>query len=183
MEDIEIISLYFERDERAISETDSKYGSRLHRLADNLLAKEDGEECVNDTYLSAWNSIPPVRPVHFCAWLLKVLRNHIGHRLSRLNAAKRKAVVGELSDELLTCIPGGSVEEEIDMQELGHTLSAFLYSQNPDSRRMFILRYWFGESVREIADVTGSTESRVKVNLHRTRNRLREHLNREGYTL
>ena len=183
MEDIEIISLYFERDERAISETDSKYGSRLHRLADNLLAREDGEECVNDTYLSAWNSIPPVRPVHFCAWLLKVLRNHIGHRLSYMGSAKRRAVVGELTDELLMCIPGSSVEEEIDMQELGRTLSAFLYSQNPDSRRIFILRYWFGESVKEIADATGSTESRIKVNLHRTRNRLKEHLKREGYSV
>ncbi len=183
MEDIEIISLYFDRDERAIAETDGKYGLRLRRFADNMLTREDGEECVNDTYLSAWNSIPPVRPMHFCAWLLKVLRNHIGHRISYLTADKRKAVVQELSDELLTCIPGGSVEEEVDSGELGKTLSAFLYGLPEDARRMFILRYWFGDSVKEIAVSTGSTESRVKVSLHRTRNRLKEYLAKEGYAV
>ena len=127
MEDEKIVQLYWDRDERAIPETAAKYGSYCTSIAQNILGSaEDAEECVNDTYLGAWNAIPPARPAHFFAFLAKLCRNLACNRLDWLNAAKRRADVVSLTDELAACVPGADGGREQALRELGGLLSDFL---------------------------------------------------------
>ena len=182
MEDNKIVELYWNRDESAIAETRDKYGNYCFSIARNILHnQEDSEESVNDTYLAAWNQIPPTRPEFFFAWLAKVCRNAICHRISWMQAKKRNAVTLPLEEELAECLPSSTTEEEVDARELGRFLSTFLEGLPREKRLYFMRRYWFGDSIADIADRFGVGESKVKVTLHRTREKLKRELEKEGY--
>lgn len=180
MEDGQIIDLYWNRDQRAIRETDGKYGKLLGSIAWNLLrSREDSEECVNDTYLRAWEAIPPARPGAFRTWLGRITRNLSLDRWKRWDAEKRGGGPEPLLGELEDCLParqGRSVED----LELAETLNAFLRDLSAEARAMFLRRYWYGESVAEVAAALGCGEGKVKSSLFRSRRALREHLEREG---
>ena len=180
LEDERILELYWARNTQAIHETSEKYGSRLSQLSTRLLrAKEDAEECVNDTYLGTWNAIPPQRPSYFFAFLAKLCRNIACNKLDWLNAAKRRAEVVELTDELAACIPNPEDERQRESRELGEALNRFLESLPQENRLIFMRRYWYMDSVHEIAARYGFGESRVKTSLFRTRQKLREYLEKE----
>ena len=182
MEDSKIIELFWERSENAISEADAKYGKYCYAIAYNILYSEpDSEECVNDTYLHAWNAIPPQRPQMLSAFLAKITRNLALMRYRAGHREKRGA--GQLPialDELRDCLPdaaGGSITDAVVIRE---ALNRFLHHLPETSRRIFLQRYWYVRSIPEIAQELGMKESRVKMTLLRTREKLREHLAREG---
>ncbi|MBQ8350537.1 MAG: RNA polymerase sigma factor [Clostridia bacterium] len=185
MEDSGIIDLFFARDERAIRETDGKYGPRLRRYASRLVEDEgDGEGCVNDTYLQAWERIPPTRPVVYEAFLFKMLRHICLDLLDYRRAGKRSACLVELSEELLTCLPHAEgVEDGMMAKQLATLIDAFLRKQKEEARITFVRRYFHGQSIAEIARAGGIGESRVKATLFRMRNKLRRVLEEEGYVL
>lgn len=181
MDDEKIIELYERRDETAIEQTRTSYGSRLRALAYGLLrAHEDAEECESDTYLAAWRSIPPQHPLHFFAYLAKICRNAALTRLEATKAAKRSAELVELTDELQQCVPDSLAEREFEASEIGEILSAFLRTLDDDSRRIFVQRYFCALSVAETASRLGFGESKVKSSLMRSRERLRGYLEKEG---
>ncbi len=181
MKDDEIIALYFRRDEDAIRQTELAYGSKLYNLSYRLLwNREDAEESVSDTYMKAWENIPPTKPTFFYAYLAKICRFLAMGKLDWNNAAKRKAEVVELSDEMENCIPDLSREMQIQSQELGALLSEFLGTLSPENRQIFMRRYWYAESIAEIAQRFHLGESNVKTKLMRTRNALRSFLEKEG---
>ena len=184
MQDTEILDLYWQRNETAIRETDRAYGGKLHALAERIVEnREDGEECVSDTYLAAWDHIPPQRPNYFFAWLAKVCRNFAFGILDKRQAAKRNAQIVTLTAEMELCIPDRRREAELEGAELGRILNAFLGTLSRESRILFLRRYWYAESVGEIARRYGMGESKVKTSLHRTRQKLREQLAKEGITV
>lgn len=181
MEDSRIIELYFARNEDAIRHTDATYGRRLFALADNIVRNDqDAEESVSDTYMKAWNSIPPQRPRHFFAYLATICRRFALDRLDWRSAAKRKAEVVSLTQEMESCIPDSAAEAEIDRRELGRTIDTFLRTLTPDNRMVFLRRYWYMDTVAEIAVRYGISESAVTMRLNRTRSRLRTYLEKEG---
>ncbi|MDE7322256.1 MAG: sigma-70 family RNA polymerase sigma factor [Lachnospiraceae bacterium] len=185
MEDNEIIELFWQRSQRAIVETDGKYGWRLQNLSMNILHdREDAEECVNDTYHATWNTLPPQRPVYFFAYLAKLARNFSFGKYDYYHAQKRDVTVVELSDEIENCIPSpNDLEQRMDSKEIGRIISEFLYIQPVEMRMVFVRRYWYMESVKDIAHVFHISESKVKSILFRMRNKLREHLEKEGVHL
>lgn len=184
MEDTQILDLYFQRNETAIRETDIAYGGKLRGLAERIVDnREDGEECVSDTYLAAWNTIPPQRPNYFFAWLAKICRNFAFGILDKRGAAKRSAQVVTLTAEMEQCIPDSRREAELEGAEIGRILNEFLGMLSEESRILFLRRYWYAESIEEIARRYGMGQSKVKTSLHRTRTRLRAHLAREGITV
>lgn len=184
MEDEQIIDLYFQRSEEAIRQTEAAHGHKLYTLAYRiLLNREDAEESVSDTYLKAWESIPPTRPTYFYAYLAKICRFLCFGRLDWKNAAKRKAEIVELTTEMELCIPDLSREQQLEAQELGRLLNEFLGTLNEESRNIFMRRYWFADSVAEIAQRYRIGESKVKTRLFRARNQLRSFLEKEGYAL
>ena len=181
MEDERIIELYNSRDEAAIEETRNRYGSRIRAVAAGILRdEEDAKECESDTYFKAWNSIPPQQPRHFFAYLAKITRNSALTRLEAANAAKRRAELIELTDELQQCVPDVMAQRSFEAAETGELLSSFLRSENAESRVIFIRRYWLAQSVAEIAGSLGFSESKVKSSLMHTRERLRGFLEKEG---
>lgn len=184
LEDERILDLYWARDDSAIQETSTKYGARLLRLASRMLrVQEDSEECVNDTYLGTWNSVPPQRPEHFFSYLARLCRNLACNRLDWLNAAKRSADITPLTDELSACIPDTAADREADSRELGAALNSFLKGLSTENRVIFMRRYWFMDTVSEIAERYGITESKVKTSLFRSRKKLREYLEREEISI
>lgn len=180
MEDNQIIELYFERDEDAITQTKKCYGERLKALAFRILCdNEDAEECENDTYLKAWNSIPPQKPKHFFAYLAKICRNTALNLAEKKKSEKRNVIIIELSNELSECLPDRNSMEETTEQELGEIISTFLKTVSKENRMIFIRRYFINESVTDIAKTLGISESKVKSSLFRTRNKLRNYLSKE----
>ena len=180
MEDNKIIELFYRRDEDAITQTKECYGKKLRFLAFRILgSEEDAEECENDTYMKAWNSIPPQKPQHFFAYLAKICRNTALNMLEKAKAEKRNAVLVELTNELSECLPDNCSMEKTAEQELGEIISRFLETVSKESRIIFIRRYFMTEPVKEIARSLGISESKVKSSLFRTRNKLREHLSKE----
>ncbi|MFI3326115.1 MAG: RNA polymerase sigma factor [Clostridia bacterium] len=180
MNDLDIIELYFKRDENAIEETKKSYDKKLVKLANNILRNtSDSEESVSDTYLSAWNSIPPQKPKYLFAYLSKICRCVCFDMLDYKNAQKRSAEIVALSDELLMCIPSRD-ENNSEGKELTKALERFLLSLEKESRVIFMRRYWFCESVRDIAKKFNFTESKVKTSLFRTRGKLKRFLESEG---
>ncbi len=181
MQDEKIIELYFERDERAISETDEKYGPYCRKIAYNLLSDEfDSEECVNDTYMKAWNAIPPTKPSIFSAFLAKITRNLALDRLKCKGAKKRIDHTPASLDELSECIGGFDFSEELSASELGEIISRFLKTEQKSARIIFIRRYFFEDSIKDIARLLRFSEGNVKTTLHRTRARLAKFLSEEG---
>lgn len=183
MEDEQIIGLYFARNEQAIVETDEKYGHYCHRIATNITNDhEDAKECVNDTYLHAWNTIPPHTPSRLATFLGKITRNLSLDRYQKRNAKKRGGCeIDVVLEELEECLSAGdSVEQELDLQFLGQKISEFLATCKDEERNIFLLRYWEVEPVSKIAIELGVTESKVKTTLHRTRKNLKTCLEKEG---
>lgn len=186
MEDSTIVGLFFERDERAISETASKYGRYLRAVAYNILRCEgDAEEIVNDTYLGAWNSIPPQRPESLSGYLGKIARQLSIRRLRDKNAGKRGGGEATLAiDELADCVTDGhTIDDELESAAISRAIDAFLRTLGDTERRVFIRRYFYCDSVRDVAARFGFRESRVKMMLHRTRKKLAVWLTKEGITI
>lgn len=182
MEDREIIELYFARDEQAIAQTEVKYGRICMSIAGNILhSREDSEECVNDTYLTAWNLIPPELPRRFPAYLAKIVRNLALKFLERSQAQKRSPELTMSFEELSYIFPDEKVAAQMEDQQLGWIISDFLRTEKEEARRVFLRKYWFFDSVSEIAQRYGYSENKVKSMLLRTRNRLREYLRKEGF--
>ena len=180
MEDNKIIELYFSRDEDAVIQTKENYGRQLYALAFRILqSKEDAEECENDTYMKAWNSIPPQRPKHFFAYLAKICRNTALNMVEKANAEKRNAVIVELTKELSECLSDNSSLEKTAEKELGEIISEFLRTVSRDNRIIFIRRYFLSETISDISKALSISESKVKSSLFRTRNTLRDYLSKE----
>lgn len=184
MEDQQIIELFWDRDNGAIHAAQEKYGGSLLHLAERLLhSAQDAEECVNDAYLKAWNAIPPERPSLLFAYLAKVCRNLALDRLDWRNAQKRKAEVVSLTLELESCVPVGRNRDKLESWEIGELLTGFLRQLPEEQRNIFLRRYWYADSIRDIAWRYGYSESKVKTTLMRLRNRLRSYLEGEGVTV
>ncbi len=186
MEDTQIIALYWERDERAISETAEKYGRYCHSVAYRILRNnEDSEECVNDTYTGVWNSIPPHKPELFSAFLAKITRRLSLNRLrSRLTEKRGGGQYAVTLEELGECIPSSfTAEDMLQTHELTRILNEFLEGLSTEERRVFLCRYWYLDPVKDIAKRFSFGESKVKMMLKRTREKLLTHLEKEGITL
>ena len=184
MDDNQIIALFFQRNEDAIRHTDSVYGSRLFRISQNILrCQEDAQECVSDTYLRAWNAIPPTRPNSLFAFLARVCRNLSLTKLDWAMASKRKAEIVALTQEMEQCIPDRLREAELEGREISRAISRFLQELPAENRVLFVRRYWHCETIRALARRYGMGESQVKMRLKRTRERLARYLEQEGIFL
>lgn len=184
MEDEAIVSLYWERSEQAIRETENKYGKLCYSIAYNLLHNtEDAAESVNDTYLEAWNSMPPHKPNSLTAFLGKITRRLSVDRWRSIHAAKRgRGEYPLLLDELSECIPSeSSVEQQVELKELAETVNRFLRGLSNEKQQVFLRRYWYGDSMEELAKKFGFTENKVKSMLYHIRENLRECLKKEGF--
>ena len=178
MEDSKILELFFARNEDAIRHTDDTYGRRLFALADNIVRNDqDAEESVSDTYMRAWDTIPPQ---HFFAYLAKICRNFALKKLDWKNAAKRKAEVVSLTQEMEACIPDSTRDREMEAKELGMLLDRFLRTLTPENQMVFLRRYWYVDTIAEIAARYDISESAVQMRLNRTRARLCTYLEKEG---
>lgn len=183
MDDSQIIDLYFARSERAITETDSKYGPYCYKIAYSILAsREDSEESVNDTYLSAWKAMPPRRPTVLSTFLGRLTRNISIDRWRKASAQKRGGGELELTlEELGECVSGEkSVEDTLIFKEVISCLNGFLKALSEEERRVFLCRYWYVNSLEEIGRKTGLSLGKIKSILRRTRSKLAKHLEREG---
>jgi RNA polymerase sigma-70 factor (ECF subfamily) len=181
MEDIRIIELFFSRDEEAIIQTDVKYGKLCYQISRNILSnRADCEECVNDTYLGAWNAIPPARPENFMAYLCKITRNLALKKLRFLAAAKRAPGAVTVFSELESELPDADELDASENEELGRLISKFLRGMDEAARNVFIRRYFHFESLGEISLRYGFSESKVKSMLYSTRIKLRKYLIGEG---
>ena len=181
MDDLHIIELYFARDEQAVRETDRKYGKLCFRVVKNLLFNnEDSEECVNDTYLTLWNKIPPTRPINFMAYICKITRNLSLKKLEVSSAMKRSAIAIISLSEIEATLPDHSIANGVNDEELGKLISSFLWNEKELDRNVFLRKYWFFDSISDIAERYSLSENNVKSMLFRTRNRLREFLRKEG---
>lgn len=186
MDDGAIVELYLSRDERAIRETEAAYGARLRRLALGITQEEpSAEECENDTYLEAWNAIPPHEPRRYLyAFLARITRHLALNVLRAQSAKKRSARLCALTGELETCLPApDDAACRLESSELRDALNGFLASLPAEKRAVFLRRYWFLESVEAIAARYAFSQSKVKSMLLRTRRELRTYLGQEGYTL
>jgi len=186
MDDQKIIQLYWDRNEQAIPATAQKYGSYCTAIAGNILGSpEDTEECVNDTYLHVWNAIPPHRPRLLSAFLGTITRNLALKRHRQNTAEKRGGGQAALVlDELLGLVSDGNdVEQTLDRKELISAIDAFLARLSPLKRSIFVCRYWYFDSISQIAQRFGMTENHVSVTLTRLRRKLRQHLLERGFVL
>ena len=186
MKDNEIIELYFSRDEKAIKETAKSYGKYCHAVANNILGNpSDAEECVNDTYLRAWNAIPPERPRELKLFLAKITRNLALNRYFAAKSEKRgggemTVALSEVEDFISD---GASLDEGICAKELAAHLRRFLLTQSSRDRAIFVCRYFYFESVPDIAAAKGISENNVYLILSRMREKLKKYLQNEGYTI
>lgn len=181
MTDNQIIGLFWNRNEDAIAETDAVYGRRLRGLAHRILQNsEDSEEVVNDTYMKTWESIPKARPQYFYAYIAAICRHLSLNLLNWNQAAKRNAEIISITEELEQCVPDLKQEKAADSKEIIQAINDFLETLPKDSRLIFVRRYWYADSVNAIAKRYGMTESKVKMQLLRTRNKLQSYLERAG---
>lgn len=186
MEDSKIIDLYWERSEAAIAETSNKYARYCHCISFNILHNgEDAEECVNDTYLRAWNAMPPQRPKRLAVFLGTITRNlslnkYKGYSAEKRGCGETPLVLSELSD----CIPSlPDSEQALDDRLLVEALNSLLAAQPRKKRIIFVQRYWYLMPIKEIAELHRISESKTKSLLFRMRNELKKHLEKEGITL
>lgn len=174
MEDNQIIELYWNRNEKAISETDKKYCKYCNYIAYNILQNaEDSNECVNDTYLRTWNTIPPQRPTVFKLFIAKITRNLA---IDKYRKNKHKSIMEEVLDELKDCTTNESVENEVEYSELLKNINIFLDNLSIDKRRIFIDRYWSFDSIENISNKYELKKGNIKMILSRTRKDLKEYL-------
>ena len=179
------MKLYFARDPGALDETSKKFGAYCKSIAINILGNnEDAEECVNDTYLNTWNSIPPHRPATLATYLGKITRNLCFNRYKQRKTQKRGS--GELVlvlDELGDCVSGGDIDQKIDRLELLESIDAFLAALPDEKRNLFICRYWYSDAISDIAARYGMTEGKVSMSLSRMRAKLKLQLLERGFEL
>ena len=180
--DLQIVEMYWKRNEQAISVTAEKYGTYCYSVAYGILHnEEDSKESVNDTYMSAWNSMPPHKPNVLKTFLGKITRRLSIDKLKRKNAEKRGGEIAEVLDELSEFIsPSGDPIAEMEKDMLDKTINTFVRELRDTEQRVFLCRYWYAKPVKEIAKLFGFSESKVKVMLMRTRNKLKERLETEG---
>ena len=186
MTDEQIVELYWERSEEAIKETEKQYGRYFHYIAKEILQdEEDAKDIVNDTYLKAWNSIPPEKPNPLKAFLGRITRQLALNRIEQNKAQKRGGGQYLLAlDELAECIPDCSESDDIASSiDLTDAINTFLRSLPIDQRRIFIKRYWYMSSIADTAKSFGMSESKVTSMLFRVRKKLKEHLTKEGFDL
>ncbi len=180
MDDSQIISLLFDRNDKALGIVADKYGPLLYRLSDNILhCREDSVECVNDTYLAVWNSIPPQKPNPLVAFICRITRNLSLKRLREKTAQKRNAQTLPIH-ELEFALADRSFEQSIDARELAKKLDRFLDTLDTESRVVFMKRYWFCDEINEIATAVNLSEGNIYQKLSRTRKQLRTYLEKEG---
>ena len=183
MDDGSIIRLFFERSEQAVEELNRKYGPIVRKTAANILRdRQDVEECVNDTYFRCWNAIPPQRPVSLMSYVCKIARNLAVDRYHSNTAAKRNGNYDLVLDELEECIPSGfDPEAALEAKELTGAINRFLATLAQEDRVLFVRRYWYADSVADLAAMTNSRASRVSVRLFRIREKLKRTLKEEGF--
>ena len=182
LDDEGILDLFYERSEQAVAELEQKYGRAVRRTAGNILRDRlDVEECLNDTWLAAWNTIPPQRPDPLVSYVCRIARNLAVKRWRADTAAKRKGNYDLVLDELEECIPSGmDVESEIECRELTAAINRFLETLGHEDRVLFVRRYFFAESVAQLAAMTHASANRTSVRLFRLREKLRNYLQKEG---
>ena len=185
MEDKDIVALYHSRDERAVKETQNKYGRYLAKVAHNILGVcEETQDCVNDTYMRAWETIPPHSPNVLSAFLAGITRCLSIDVWRKKHAGKRSASQYALSlDELSECVGGGSAEQLAETGELSATISRFLWEQPEKARCAFVARYFYMDPLKDVARLCGMSEGGMKSLLFRMRAALRDQLIKEGYDL
>ena len=185
MDDRKIIELFRERSEQAIAELADKYGAVCSNIALHILNnRQDAEECVNDTYLGVWNTIPPQNPDPLISYVCRIARNLAIKRYHRNTAAKRNSIYDVALDELENCFPDShSVEEAFDAAETARIIDAFLETLDRDSRVLFVRRYWYADSIGELAVLFQTGKHNVSVRLSRIREKLKQYLIREGVVL
>lgn len=186
MDDMEIIGLFWVRDERALRETQQKYGSYCSAIAYNILSSpEDCQECVQDAYMKLWDTIPPQKPRCLRAYLGRITRNLSLNRLRAMTAQRRGGGFQHLPlEELRDLVSGqGDPPSELEKQQLADSISVFLRLLPPEKRQIFLLRYWYAEPLAQVAAETGLTEDKVRNDLFRLRKKLKKHLEKEGFTL
>ena len=183
MDDIEIIELFFRRSEEAIVQISKKYGNICLKISRNILNDlRDMEECVNDTYLAAWNTIPPQKPKPLLTYICRIVRNLSIKKYHENTAIKRNSFYDISLDELETCIPtSGNVEDEYSVKELADEINQFLKTLSKENRMIFVRRYWFADSIPNIAKMFKVSNHNVSVRLHRTRKALKKYLEKEGH--
>ena len=184
MEDKRIFQLLWQRAEAAIEAMTKQYGPRLYRTAMNILGRhEDAEETVNDTYLAVWDAIPPETPDPLSGYIYKTGRNLALKRL-RYDTAQRRCSDYDLSlEELEGCVGSANLQDEIDARMLGRAIDRFLDTLPAQNRILFLRRYWFGDSVKQIASDRSMTQNAVSVSLSRSREKLRAYLLKEGFSV
>ena len=180
MEDYQIVDLYWQRSESAIGETDKKYGRMLGSISRSLLdSAEDAEECLNDTYLSAWRQMPDDRPIYLGSYLSKIIRALSISRFRSVHRQKRGGA-GVLTDELTECVPDGkTLEDEYENGRLASAINGFLSSIDEEKRRIFVRRYFFSDSIGDIAESMDISAAKVKTTLFRLRAELKKTLQKE----
>lgn len=182
MDDREILELLWSRAENAICALSAKFGRRLYQTAINILGDPlDAEEAVNDAYLALWNTIPPKHPSPLGGYVHRVGRNIALNRLRNSTAKKRHCEYSLSLDELAEAIPGSSLEDTWNAKLLGQTIDRFLDTLSPANRRIFLRRYWFGDSVKALAREQGMTQNALSVRLSRLREQLKNYLIQEGF--
>jgi len=182
LEDSKIIGLFFERSEQALEELNRKYGPAIRKTTANILNDRlDVEECINDTYLKVWNSIPPQRPNPLVSYVCKIAHNLAVNRYHANKAEKRSGNYALILDEMEDCIPSGTnVETEAEAKELAAAINRFLSTLSSEDRFLFVRRYWYADSVTDLAVMTNGSPNRISVRLFRIRERLRKTLVKEG---
>lgn len=182
MDDEQIISLCIAGDEAALAAIREAYGGKLLRLAMTFLGNAaDAEECVSETYFKAWNAIPHAKPVHLYAYLAKICRYTAFGMIDRQRAQKRRAELVELTAEMEQCIPDALPDAAAE--RLAEVMNSFLAGLSPEKRSMFLRRYWYGESIAELAAAFHCKEGRIKTVLYRVRKQLQTYLEKEGIRL
>lgn len=185
LEDGKIIELFFARAEQAIAELSAKYGAACGRIARNILKNDlDAEECVNDTYLAAWNTIPPQNPKPLRTYIFRIVRNISITKYHANTSAKRNSYYDAALEELENCLRASSaVEQEIAASELSRQIDRFLATLDEESQMLFVRRYWYSDSISDLAARFHTSNNNVSVRLSRIRNKLKIYLQKEGYEL
>ncbi len=186
LEDKDIVNLYWDRNERAISETSAKYGHYCTNIAMNILNnRQDAEECVNDTYVNSWNTMPPHRPVRLSAFLGKIVRNLSFNKYRHEHRLKRGGYeMSIILDELNEIVSDReNIEDNVIGGELVKAINKFIRTLSDEKRYIFIRRYWYSDSIKTIADKCGHSENSVSVELSRIRKKLSDHLKKGGYDI
>ena len=186
MNDNEIVELYLSRNEEAINQTAQKYGSKLRNIANSILNdRETAKECVNDAYLETWELIPPHEPRNYLFAFVGRIVRHIALNVCKKNSRqKRYALYCELTQEMQECIPAkDDIEAEVEVKYLSSLIDEFLETCTEEQQNVFVRRYWYFDSVSQIAKTDGFSQSKVKTMLFRMRSELKNHLEKGGYDI